>query len=158
MATPDSFEFDATDLAIIQRLKENGRATNREIAEELGLTANTVSARIRHMEEADNLRIIAVSDFSAHGHDVLIQLAIEIDNRPVIEAAEQIAQFPEVFAAHVVNGNYDIDCLVAVPDFDTLKHFMLDKLSKVAGIRSMSPSIAVDIVKYQFGDTIARPV
>ena len=157
MATTDSFDFDATDLAIIQKLKENGRATNREIAEELGLTANTVSSRIRQMEDANQLRIIAVSDFAAHGHDVLIQLAIEIDNRPVIEAAQQIAQFPEVFAAHVVNGNYDIDCLVAVPDFDALKRFMLEKLSKVAGIRSMSPSIAVDIVKYQFGQSITRP-
>lgn len=157
MAPSDQFVFDETDLEIIRLLKENGRATNREIAESLGLTANTVSSRIRQMEEADQLRVIAVSDFAAHGHDVLIQVAIEIDNRPAAEAAQQIAQFSEVFAAHVVNGNYDIDLLVAVPDFDALKRFMLEKLSKVRGIRSMTPSIAVDIIKYQFGQSIMGP-
>lgn len=157
MASANQFAFDDTDLAIIQILKEDGRATNRNIAEKLGLTANTVSSRIRQMEDADQLRVIAVSDFAAHGHDVLIQVAIEIDNRSVVEAAQQIAEFPEVFAAHVVNGNYDIDLLVAVPDFDALKRFMLEKLSKVRGIRSMTPSIAVDILKYQFGQAIVGP-
>lgn len=157
MPSADQFTFDDTDLAIIKKLKKNGRATNREIAEALGLTANTVSARIRQMEDADQLRVVAVSDFAAHGHDVLIQLAIEIDNRPVTEVAEQIAQFSEVFAAHVVNGNYDIDLLVAVPDFDSLKRFMFEKLSKVRGIRSMTPSIAVDIIKYRFEQSIVGP-
>ena len=157
MPSADQFAFDDTDLAIIQKLKENGRATNREIAEALGLTANTVSSRIRQMEDADQLRVIAVSDFAAHGHDVLIQLAIEIDNRSATEVAQQIAEFSEVFAAHVVNGNYDIDLLVAVPDFDSLKRFMLEKLSKVPGIRSMTPSIAVDIIKYRFEQSIVGP-
>src|SRR5688572_24432912 len=96
-----SFQFGPTDLAIITKLKANGRATNREIAEELGLAPNTVSSRIRQLEAAGMLRVIAVSDFSAHGHNVLIQLAIEVDNRNVWEAANELAAFPEVFAAHV---------------------------------------------------------
>lgn len=156
MASEKQFTIDDTDLAIIQKLKEDGRATNREIAEALGLTANTVSSRIRQMEATEFLRVIAVSDFAAHGHDVLIQLAIEVDNRPAIDAAREIAQFPEVFAAHVVNGNYDIDLLLTVPDFEALKRFMLEKLSNVEGIRSIQPSIAVDVVKYQFGSSIAE--
>lgn len=156
MASEHQFTIDETDQAIILKLKEDGRATNREIAEALGLTANTVSSRIRQMEAAEFLKVIAVSDFAAHGHDILIQLAIEVDNRPAIEAARQIAAFPEVFAAHVVNGNYDIDLLLAVPDFDALKRFMLEKLSRVKGIRSVQPSIAVDVVKYQFGSSIAE--
>lgn len=147
-------QFGPTDLLIIAQLKANGRATNREIAEELGLTPHTVSSRIRQMEAAGLLRVIAVSDFSAHDHNVLIQLAIELDNRNVWEAANELAEFPEVFAAHVINGNYDIDLLVAVEDFDALKRFMLESLATVKGIRSMSPSIAVDILKYNFDNII----
>lgn len=143
-------DFDATDLAIISKLRVDGRATNREIAEELNLTPSTVSARIRQMEASGQLRVIAVSDFSAHDHNILIQVAIELDNRAVTEAAEELAAFPEVFAAHIVTGNYDIDLLLAVSDFDSLKSFMLNDLSKVRGIRSISPSVAVDIRKYAF--------
>ncbi|MBA16409.1 MAG: AsnC family transcriptional regulator [Sphingomonas sp.] len=147
-------KLDATDRAIIEKLRGNGRATNREIAEELGLTANTVSSRIRQMESAGQLRVIAVSDFAAHGHNVLIQLAIQLDNRSATEAAVELAGFPEVFAAHIVNGNYDIDLLIAVEDFDALKRFMLERLSGVRGIRSMTPSISVDILKYSFDHAI----
>ncbi len=62
----------------------------------------------------------------------------------------ELAAFPEVFAAHIVNGSYDIDLLLAVEDFDAVKRFMLDSLAKVRGIRSMTPAIAIDIVKYSF--------
>ena len=36
----------------------------------------------------------------------------------------------------------DIDLLIAVEDFDALKRFMLERLSGVRGIRSMTPSIS----------------
>lgn len=147
--------LDSMDLAIIAKLRKDGRATNREIAEELGLTASTVSTRIKQMESSGLLRIIAVSDFSAHDHNILIQVAIELDNRPVWEAVEELAAFPEVFAAHVVSGNYEIDLLLTLPDFESLRRFMLEDLSKVRGIRAMTPSVAVDIRKYAFDHALS---
>ena len=44
------FQIDATDRSIVEQLRRNGRATNQQIAETLGLTATTVSSRIRRME------------------------------------------------------------------------------------------------------------
>ncbi|MCC6924698.1 Lrp/AsnC family transcriptional regulator [Novosphingobium sp.] len=144
------FSFDETDLQIVAELRKNGRATNQQVAERLGLTATTVSSRIRRMEDADQLRVVAVSDFAAHGFDVLMQLAIEVDSRPASEVAHELAQFPEVFAVHIVTGRYDIDALIVLKDFEDMSHFLLDRLGSVRGIRSVSPSIAVDILRYQF--------
>jgi Lrp/AsnC family transcriptional regulator, leucine-responsive regulatory protein len=146
---PD-FTFDEIDSNIVDQLRLNGRATNQQIAERLGLTATTVSSRIRRMEDANQLRVVAVSDFSAHGYNVLMEVAIEVDGRRASEVAEELAQFPEVFACHLVTGRYDIDMLVVLHDFDELSGLLLDKFSQVGGIRSMTPSIAVDIIKYQF--------
>lgn len=144
------FSFDETDLQIVAELRKNGRATNQQVAERLGLTATTVSSRIRRMEDADQLRVVAVSDFAAHGFDVLMQLAIEVDSRAASEVADELAQFPEVFAVHIVTGRYDIDALIVLKDFEDMSHFLLDRLSTIRGIRSVSPSIAVDILRYQF--------
>lgn len=144
------FEFDDVDYKIVEQLRMNGRATNQQIAESLGLTATTVSSRIRRMEDANQLRVVAVSDFTAHGYDVLMEVAIEVDGRPASEVAEELAQFPEVFAAHLVTGRHDIDMMVLLHDFTELPGLMLDKFSQVRGIRAMTPSIAVDIIKYQF--------
>lgn len=145
-----TFNFDATDRSIVELLRQNGRATNQQIAENLGLTATTVSSRIKRMEDANQLRVVAVSDFAAHGFNFLMEVAIEVDGRPASEVGEELAAFPEVFAVHLVTGRYDLDMLVALKDFDDLSHLLLDKFSKISGIRSMTPAIVVDIIKYQF--------
>ncbi len=146
----DRFEIDNVDRQIIAALRADGRATNQQIAGDLGLTAATVSARIKRMEDANKLRVVAVSDFSAHGFNIMMEVAIEVDGRPASEVAAELAELPEVFAAHLVTGRYDIDLLVVLRSFDDLTELMSNRLSKVAGIRSMMPAIAVDVVKYQF--------
>ncbi len=146
----DDFIADDIDRLIVEQLRLNGRATNQQIADRLDLTAATVSARIRRMEDENKLRVVAVSDFSAHGYNVLMEVAIEVDGRPASEVSAELAEFPEVFAAHLVTGRYDIDILVALHDFDELPELMFNKLSKVRGMRSMMPAIAVDVVKYKF--------
>ena len=144
------FQYDETDRSIVEQLRVNGRATNQQIADSLGLTATTVSSRIRRMEDSQQLRVVAVSDFAAHGFNFLMRVTIEVDGRPASEVARELAAFPEVFATHIVTGRYDIDLLVALHDLDDLSSLLLDKISQVAGIRSMAPSIVVDIIKYQF--------
>ena len=79
-----------------------------------------------------------------------MEVAIEVDGRPASDVAAELAEFPEVFAAHLVSGRYDIDILVALREFDDLPHLLLEKFSQISGIRSMVPAIAVDVVKYQF--------
>ncbi|MBC7520247.1 MAG: Lrp/AsnC family transcriptional regulator [Sandarakinorhabdus sp.] len=144
------FPLDDIDRAIIAQLRANGRATNQQIADRLALTGATVSARIRRMEDANKLRVVAVSDFAAHGYNVLIEIAIEVDGRPAAAVAEELCALPEVFAAHLVTGRYDIDILVVLRDFDDIQTLLLGRLAKIDGIRSMTPAIAVDVVKYKF--------
>ena len=109
-----------------------------------------MSARIKRLEDANTLRVVAVSDFSAHGYNVLIEIAIEVDGRAASEVVKELIAFPEVFAAHLVTGRYDIDLLVALHDFQDLPELLMTRFGKIKGIRSMLPAIAVDIVKYKF--------
>lgn len=146
----NEFQVDDIDQSIIKELRADGRATNQQIATKLGLTAATVSTRIKRMEDANMLRVVAVSDFSAHGFNLLLQVAVEVDGRPAADVAEDLARFPEVFAVHLVTGRYDIDMLVALRDYEELAELMLNRLAGVSGIRSMLPAIAVDILKYKF--------
>lgn len=148
--TVPPISLDNFDRAIIAHLRMSGRATNQQIAQKLSLSAATVSARIRRMEDADALRVVAVSDFSAHGFNVLLEVAIEVEGRAASEVAQELANLPEVFAAHLVTGRYDIDILVALRDFDELSDLLMNKLAKIPGIRSMVPAIAIDVVKYEF--------
>ncbi|MBH1998757.1 MAG: Lrp/AsnC family transcriptional regulator [Sphingomonadaceae bacterium] len=144
----ETFAFDETDRKIVEQLRQNGRATNQQIAESLKLIASTVSTRIRRMEEAGVLRVVAVSDFAVHDYHVLIHLAVEVSGRPALEVAEELADFREVFAAHLVTGRYEISLLLALRDMEELSPLITEKLSQVSGVRSMTPAIGLDIVKY----------
>ena len=146
----DNFVLDEVDRAIVQQLRDNGRATNQQIAETLVLTAATVSSRIRRMEDANKLRVVAVSDFAAHGYNMLMQVAIEVDGRPASEVATELAELPEIFAAHLVTGRHDIDILIALHNSDELPDFLQNKLAPIKGIRTIVPSIVTDVLKYRF--------
>lgn len=146
----EKFRIDDTDRKIIAELRRNGRASNQEIANRLGIGAVTVAARIRRLEEADKLRVVAVSDFRVHGYDVLLQVAVEVAGRAAAEVAADLAKLDEVFAVQLVSGRHDINILVVLKDFSELQDLLFNKLSVIPGIRSMVPAITVDVVKYNF--------
>ena len=151
--TTDSYELDELDLKIIAALKADGRATNQNIARSLKIAPATVSARIRRLEELNAMRVVAVTDFSALGLDVLLAVGIEVQGRAAEDVAEELAKLPEVFAVHLVTGARDIEILVALSDFAQLQPFLLQDVARVRGIRSLTAGIAVDIVKFEFDRT-----
>jgi Lrp/AsnC family transcriptional regulator for asnA, asnC and gidA len=151
IAPPEElYAIDDVDRRIIALLRANGRATNQQIARSLKIAATTVSARIRRLEQAKAMRVVAVSDFAALGYKVLLAVGIEVQGRAAQEVVQELAELPEVFAAHLVTGARDIEILVALHDLAELQPFMMEKITRVKGIRSMSAGIAADIVKFNF--------
>ena len=51
---------------------------------------------------------------------------------------------------NLVTGAKDIEILLAVPEFSDLSRFLLVDIAAIKGVRSLSPAIAVDIVKFDF--------
>lgn len=142
--------LDELDNGIIAMLGENGRATNLEIAEKLGVTAATVSARIKRLEESRSMRVVAVSDFAAHGYDVLLAVGIKVGGREVEEVAAELGAIPEVFSINMMNGRFDLELLVALSSFTDVSAFMANNISRIKGIVDMDSGVAYDIVKFEF--------
>ncbi|MBY6262074.1 Lrp/AsnC family transcriptional regulator [Azospirillum sp. 412522] len=142
--------LDAVDEAIIDILRSNGRATNQEIADRLSITAGTVSARLNRLEESKAMKVVAVADFAAHGYNMLIATGVKVLGRPVAEVARELAALPEVFSLHLMNGNYDIEMLVILHEFQEINTFLLDHVAKIPGISEINPGIAANIAKFEF--------
>jgi len=142
--------LDALDLSIIELLRTDGRATNQDIAKQLSVTAATVSARLQKMEEARVMRVVAVTDFAALGYNVIIVLAVKVSGRKVEEVGRELAAFPEVLSINVMNGEHDLELLVALHDFTEIQDFLYDHIVKVKGVAHLEAGIAADIVKYEF--------
>lgn len=142
--------LDELDSNIIELLRSNGRATNQEIAERLSVTAATVSARLRRMEEARVMRVVAVTDFSAYNYNVLIALGVKVHGRDVREVGRDLALLPEVLSVNIMNGPHEIELLVALHDFGEINMLLSDHIAGIAGVTEISPGIAADIVKFEF--------
>jgi Lrp/AsnC family transcriptional regulator for asnA, asnC and gidA len=147
---PPRYEFDETDRKILDLLKANGRATNQKIARILRISAATVSARIRQMEDAKAMKVVAATDFAAFGYNILIAIGVEVQGRAAEAVAEELALLPEILSINLVTGAKDIEILLAAREFSELRDFLLNHIAAIKGVRSLSPAIAVDIVKYDF--------
>jgi DNA-binding Lrp family transcriptional regulator len=145
-----SFEFSDLDNSIIAILKQDGRTSNQKIADMLGVTTSMVATRIRRMEQAKAMKVVAVSDFSAFNFNVLLPIGVDVKGRRANDVAEDLAKLDEVAVVQLVSGKHDIEILVTLPHLDKIPDFLLSKLSQIKGVRSLDPSFAVDIIKYDF--------
>lgn len=141
--------LDATDQSIIDLLRADGRMPYRSIARELGLTENTVRARVRRLEESNTMRVVAVTDIEAAGFSMLLAIGVEVENRPPEAVARDLATFPEVFSVNVVVGAQDIEILVVAEDQSALNELVGERLANVPGVRRLTPALALDVLKNQ---------
>jgi Lrp/AsnC family transcriptional regulator for asnA, asnC and gidA len=142
-------ELDATDEAIIALLRADGRVPYRTIARELGLTENTVRARVRRLEESNTMRVVAVTDIEAAGFGMLLAIGVQVDGRSPEAVARDLAAFPEVFSVNVVVGAQDIEILVVTGDQASLVELVGERLAAVPGVRRLTPALALDVLKNQ---------
>ena len=138
------------DEKIIAALRKNGRATNQDIADQLSITSATVSARLQKMEEARAMRVVAASDFSAWGYNVIIAVGVRVQGRDIHDVGRELATFAEILSVNVMSGTYDLELLVALHDFSEIQEFLYQHISAVEGVAQIGSGIAVDIVKFEF--------
>ena len=142
-------ELDATDQSIIDQLREDGRKPYRAIARELGITEATVRARVKRLEESNTMRVVAVTDIEAAGYGMLLAVGVQVENRSPEAVAVDLAAIDQVFSVNVVVGNHDIEILVVTEDASSLNELLSTTLGAVPGVRRLTPSLAVDVLKNQ---------
>tara|TARA_R110000823_G_scaffold295738_5_gene415644 strand:+ start:27433 stop:27894 length:462 start_codon:yes stop_codon:yes gene_type:complete len=142
-------ELDATDQAIIDLLRSDGRMPYRAIARELAVTETTVRARVRRLEDSNTMRVVAVTDIEAAGFGMLLAVGVQVENRSPENVARDMAAIAEVFSVNVVVGAHDLEILVVAEDLVALNALMSQQLAQVPGVRRLTPALAVDVLKNQ---------
>ena len=145
-----SYEFSELDLKIVELLKTDGRMSNQKIATALGVTTSKVATRIRRMNKAEAMRIVAVADFSAFNYNILLPIGVDVKGREASEVAEDFAKIDQVAVVQLCAGKHDIELLVTLESMDDLRPLLLDKFSQIKGVRALESAVAVDTVKFDF--------
>jgi Lrp/AsnC family leucine-responsive transcriptional regulator len=148
---PSRPALDATDLAILAILQEQGRVPNNELADRVHLTPAPCLRRVRRLEElgvitgyAARLEPRAVG----RGLCVFVEITLDKQTRDVVDRFEPaVAALPEVLECHLITGDADYLLKIAVRDLDDYQSFLVDTLIRVPGIADVKTVISMKEVK-----------
>lgn len=138
-------ELDDVDRKILAELQANGRITNAELAERVGVAASTCIARVRSLVSR---RVItgftATVDPRMIGLDlqVLISVTVRSGARQLItEMSDQLKALPEVTQLFFLGGVEDFIIHLAARDSDHVRDFVTEHLSAHPAVSSTRTSI-----------------
>jgi Lrp/AsnC family transcriptional regulator, leucine-responsive regulatory protein len=99
--------IDRVDAQILERLQDDGRVSQHELARSVGLSAPAVAERLRKLEERGIIeRFTAVLNARALGWDIAAFILVGMGgSRYFPEFRTRVAELPEVQECHSVTGN-----------------------------------------------------
>jgi DNA-binding Lrp family transcriptional regulator len=112
--------IDPIDARLLLALNDEPRATVLALAERVGLSRNTVQARLAKLEQR------ALSSFdrqicpAALGHPLTAFVTVQVTQRMLAEVADALAAVPEVVEVLGLSGQTDLLVRVVATDADDL--------------------------------------
>lgn len=140
--------LDEHDEAIIEHLREDGRMAVRLIAERIGLNEATVRARIRRLEQAGIMRVVARVDLGAAGFPFSSVVGLRIKGRSIDEIGEELLAIPEIISVLSVIGRNDLEIQLIARSMEHLHTLLTERIPSIEGIISVESALAVKIHKY----------
>ncbi len=147
------YELDAHDLRILDKLQADGRMTNADLADTIGLSPSPCLRRVRQLETAGVIKgYVALVDPEALGLSVCAFVRVRLeqqDDRRLAAFEKSIAQFPEVMECYLMTGECDYQLRVLVASLTDFEDFLRSKLTRVPGISEITSSFALRPVRYR---------
>ena len=153
--------LDAIDWKILDRLQDDARLSNVELARAVHLSPSPCLARVRRLEKSGLIkRYVSLLDALALGLtvSVFIQVRLERQVESALEIFErEIAARPEVMECYLMTGDSDYLLRVLVADVQALERFIVDFLSRIPGVGNIKSSFALKQVKYKTALPLPEP-
>jgi len=145
-------KLDAIDRKILGALQDNGRLSNVELAERVGLSPSPCLRRVRMLEDAGMItRYVALLDQKAVGLPVSVFISIKLERQQEddLDSFEaEVRKYPEVLECYLMTGTRDYLLRVATRDLAAYERFLKTKLTRVENVASIESSFALKQVKY----------
>lgn len=138
-------KLDRIDRNILAAMQRNGRISNLELADMVGLSPTPCSRRVKRLEESGLVRgHVTLLDQAMLGLKLTAYIGISMDRHTPdrFENFEaQVREYPEVMECSVVTGQSSDYLLKAVvPDMAYYERFLLGRLTRIEGVTGVHSS------------------
>jgi len=148
-----SLALDRIDKHILRLMQVNGRISNLELADQVGLSPTPCSRRVKRLEESGLITgHVTLLDPQALGLNLTAIVGIAMDRHTPdrFESFEKaIASMPEIIECSIVTGQTaDFLLKVVVRDMQHYEKFLLGHLTRLDGVTGVHSSFVLrNIVK-----------
>ncbi|MDB5118888.1 MAG: Lrp/AsnC family transcriptional regulator [Sphingobacteriales bacterium] len=133
-------ELDKIDLHILRILQENGRITNLQLSNDIGLSPAPTLERVRKLENAGYIKsyhALVDEELLGLGIKTFIQVQLDFHKNNTIQVfLEEVEAIKEVTECHHVTGQCDFLLKVYVKDIKSYERLIMDKISKISVIKT----------------------
>ncbi len=150
MVAMRGFNVDRIDKHLLRLLQKDGRLTNAELAELVGLSASPCARRLKRLEEQgiiDGYRVSLSRKEVGIAMTVFVEVSLNNHQEVSIENFElAVVDMEEVISCHVVSGAYDYLLEVVSPDLTAYETFTR-KLQRLTNVKDIHTHLAIRQVK-----------
>jgi DNA-binding Lrp family transcriptional regulator len=145
-------KLDDIDLQILKALQADGRITNVDLAERVGLSAPPCLRRVRALENAGLIQgYHANLNGRALGFEVTVFAMVGLHSQAEadLKAFEAlVGTWPLVRECHMLNGDIDFILKCVAPDLSTFQSFLTGELTPAPNVASVRTSLTIRRSKY----------
>ena len=135
--------LDDIDHAILSNLQTDGRLSNADLAESIGLSASACHRRVRRLETdgvIERYAALVNRQLVGRGVSVFVEISLESQREELLDAFEaEVSNVPHVQSCHLMAGNADylvhVTC-ADVADYETIHREYIAVLPGVTQVRS----------------------
>ena len=139
--------FDDIDMHILALLQDNGRMTNVELAERVGLTAPPCLRRVRALEQQGVIRgYHAALDGEALGYGLTVFAMVSLRSQAESDLRafeELVTTIPEVRECHMLNGEIDFILKIVATDLQSFQRILTTRLTTAPNVESVKTSLTI---------------
>ncbi len=151
-------ELDAVDVRILRELQEDGRLTNVELADKVGLSPSPCLRRVKALEGAGIISgYHAALDRGELGLGLTVFVGVKVAHRQENRQEKQdddapnfwdaVQALPEIVSCYLVSGESDFLLQVVVPDLAAYERLLLGTLLKLPSVSDVRSNFAIKAIK-----------
>lgn len=146
--TDGIIKLDRTDRRLLELLQEDGRLSNLELAERVGLSPSPCSRRVKALEDSGMIQgYRALLDARKLGLDLLALVNISMDRHTperFDNFESRVKACPEVLECYLITGQTaDYVLKVIVRDMQHYQEFLLGTLTRIDGVSGVHSSFVM---------------
>lgn len=150
--------LDETDRQLCQLLIADPRTSNRALADALGITDETVAARLRRLRETGVLGTTVAIDWEAAGYGAAADVRLRLDGCSADDVVGDLID-DRVLLAAKATGCCDIYVALLGTDLRDIRATVSERYQRHPGVRDITVNVVTEICRYDLHSlTLPAPV